>query len=353
VTHPSLVEREAPLPAPAGGDVTPEGGGSRSRSDPSRRYAVFGGVLRTELEFPDLMAAPARNPDWNLRIAEGPAPARTEAEELGRQNVGDTEIRLSRSPGGVWLSFPPFGEGFVANDGRELVWYTGEDTRPEFLRAIVLGPLLGLALHAAGTLCLHGSGVVVDGEAIGLLAPKFHGKSTLASALVNAGASLVTDDTIAVDTATPDTVPIVRPGVPSLRLWADSTEEVLTTLPGRMIPGEKNTFVDLPRSLLASHPLPLGALYLLYPAHPGRAEAATRARLDPPAAAVALACHTKLVAPLVGLAMAGQQLRWAAAVARSVPVYTLQVVRDFGRLSDAVQQILRWHAPDGGERAAR
>ena len=41
----------------------------------------------------------------------------------------------------------------------------------------------------------------------------------------------------------------------------------------------------------------------------------------------------------LSLGMAAEQLRWASALVRRVPVYSLAVVRDFARLGEAVEQI--------------
>ena len=51
---------------------------------------------------------------------------------------------------------------------------------------------------AEGAVTLHASAVAVDGAAIGFMAPKFHGKSTLAAAMTYVGAHLVSDDALAI-----------------------------------------------------------------------------------------------------------------------------------------------------------
>jgi hypothetical protein len=47
--------------------------------------------------------------------------------------------------------------------------------------------------------------------------------------------------------------------------------------------------------------------------------------------------------PLIGGEGSAEQFRRAAAVARTTPVYQLEVVRSFERLPDAVELILGWH----------
>jgi serine kinase of HPr protein (carbohydrate metabolism regulator) len=72
-----------------------------------------------------------------------------------------------------------------------------------------------VALHLQGLLCLHGSGVGIDGSAVAFLANKGAGKSTLATALCAAGATLVTDDMLPVDPRSPV---MAWPSMPAVRL---------------------------------------------------------------------------------------------------------------------------------------
>lgn len=314
-----------------------------------RHYAVFGGCLQSEVEFPDLVEVEPQPASWTLRLGRGAPPTRDGAMELGQYDIGWVQGRLFRCGSGLLLSYAPHGECLLRPGGC-FEWFGGEPpsvplSSDEFLRSVVLGPVLALELHRSGTLTLHGSAVSIDGRAIGMVAPKLHGKSTLALALVRAGAALVTDDAIAVDLDEPVRV---RPGVHSVRVFDDSMQELsVAALPSRIVAGAKNTLVDLPAVMRASGRTPIDVLYLLQPVHATPdGPAVSRAPVPPAVAAVVLARHTKVLGRLVGLAMAGEQLRWAAAVARHVPVYVLAVARDYQRLPEVVGQLLRWQAQD-------
>jgi len=309
-------------------------------------YQVYGRCLESDLCFPELPpgAGPA---DWVLSTVSGRAAPPPGALYLGDDAVqGDVRVRLHLTPSGFWLDFDDSGDFALSDDGRAIRWYrpSHADADTDALARIdVLGRVLALALHAEGRLCLHGSGVCVGGVALGFLAPKFHGKSTLALALVRAGASLLTDDTLVV-AATPD--PLALPGVHAMRLWNDSAARLLDDRVGTATAdGDKLCLRDLPAGRRMQQPSPLAAVYLLAPtpADDHRA-AAVRTPLPPTAAALALVGHGKL-SPLLGRAQAALALRRAVDVARGVPVYTLSVVRDFARLDEVVDQLLRWHAP--------
>lgn len=322
-----------------------------SRKDAAYRYAVFGGTLCTNVAFEDLSPSHEARTDWTLRVVDAEPPTDADAEELGRQRVGKLEWRLTRSAAGLQLWFPPFGRCAIDPEGSELTWYLGDDRRLEFLRAAVLGPVLALALHEAGTLCLHGAAVGIGDQAIALVAPKHHGKSTLALALVRAGATLVTDDSIAVD---PESA-AVRPGVHSVRLWQDSADELAAHVAeGRLVSGAKSTLVDLPTRMLQRAPIRLSAVYVLVPVTETSSAGVPveRARIPDSVAAVLLTHHAKLVDSLIGPRMTGQKLRWASSLVRRVPVYTLAVVRDFAKLPQVADHLVRWHAqPSDGSHA--
>lgn len=87
---------------------------------------------------------------------------------------------------------------------------------------LVAGGAMSTLLTLRGHLVLHASAVSVDRKAIALIGPSGAGKSTLAGALCAAGAQLVTDDSLRVDTTGSDPV-VCHPGGTSLRLRAGST----------------------------------------------------------------------------------------------------------------------------------
>jgi hypothetical protein len=209
----------------------------------------------------------------------------------------------------------------------------------------VLGPALALSLELGGFFCLHGSAVAIGGEAVVFLGPKHHGKSTLAAALTAAGAQLIGDDLIAVAPGLPA---MVRPGVPSVRLWDDSAGALpLGAMCRNLVPGIKTTASGFEGRAFTDGELRLAALYILEPVASHDGLACTRRRLSSAAAAIGLAHQTKLADALIGMVAAGSQLAAAARLATNVPVWTLAPVRDLGRLPAVVEQIMHWHLQSG------
>ena len=304
-------------------------------------YRLFGGVLRSDFEIPELRLVTSAPPSWTLTSTRG-APPVPDGELLGTDVVtGDVRVRLYRSASGLRMAFDDTGCFDVSANGRMITWIRGTDVNEASARADLTGRVLAAALHAAGTLCLHGSAVVTRDKAIGFVAPKFHGKSTLALALARAGAKLLTDDTLPVAAGAPA---IARPGLHVARLWPDSAERVGLGAPSDRTGGQKQLFNALPAGRVTHEFVPMDALYLLVPMRePLDGQAAWRDRLAPAESALVMIGHAKL-APLLGKSEAPVLFRQAAEIAATVPVYRLNVVRDLDRLGAVVDAILSWHS---------
>lgn len=305
-------------------------------------YRVFGGCLRSDTELPLLGRTQAAVPDWTLRSASPPPPAAGTllGEAPVQKGVG---VRLFRLDSGFRLEYDDTGTFDIIHLGSEIVWYHDPSVSIHVAQIDIFGRVLATALHASGTLCLHGSGVAFEAGGIALLAPKFHGKSTLAHALVGAGARLATDDVVPVQSGEP---PLMRPGMPQVRLWRDSAErlapERLGSPPEK---GQKYCVTDLPDAALLTESVPLAAIYLLQPMEPGtQGQPAVRVPVNPVEALMSILKNTTL-APLLGGTEAATLFRRAHDIVAGVPAYQLRYVRDFELLPRVVEQLIDWHAP--------
>src|SRR5690348_4100986 len=282
-----------------------------------RHYEVFGGVLRTEIEFPELNALDPRRPDWTLSRGSTLGALRGSMVLGEEELVAGVTARFERAADRFRLSFSDTGSFDISNDGATLVWIPAANADAELVRSDVLGRVLAVALHAAGDLCLHASAVAIDGRAIALVGPKGYGKSTLGMALVAAGGRFIADDTTRLTTNPPR----VTLGVPSLRLRADSAAHFGLDHSATIV-GAKHVLRDLDHHAEARW-LPLEAVYVISPRLPGEpGEPATRRRLSELEATLMLVQHGKSSA-LLGKDEAGTALARASAVARRVPVYVL------------------------------
>lgn len=313
-----------------------------------RLYEVFGGTLRSELPIAELPDSRSPAPDWTLRVVEASSAA-LEGEELGTDTVfGETRVRGYRRSDGFGLVFDDTGRFDVSADGSMITWHRPADVVLESAQADITSRVLALALHASGVFTLHASAVSIHGAGVAFLAPKLHGKSTLCSALVLAGARALSDDTVPVR---PGARPHLSPGLPRLRLWSDTASRLFGVGAGgdqeeaRQV--RKHVMDRLDESQLETRTVPFRAAYVLNPVTElPEGQAAMRDRLDTVSATISLVMHAKLGPVLTG-AESPVVLSRAADIARSVPVYALHVVRDLDRIDEVARQLFEWHAGEG------
>lgn len=314
----------------------------------SHRYAVYGACLASELLFPELPAADAgATPRWEFTTTRALAPMQDESVIGDDQIYGSVHARLFAHAAGHRIVVDDTGVFDISADRRRLQWEQRADAWPDFVRSHLTGRVVATALYLDGLLPLHGSAVETADGVIGFLAPKGYGKSTLAWALTQAGARLVTDDTLPVELPTrdPDTTraPSVRawPGVHSMRLKADALRAV-GDAPQTLGTNEgKQVVADLPEARRLAHPRPLVALYLLDPVHPDGIEVQWVA-LPPMLAAISVVAHVK-IGRMLGAAAAPVMLERAASIAHAVPVRRLQMPRELDRVRTIADTILSWH----------
>ena len=301
-------------------------------------HAIFGGCLRSEFPIPELPPIHGSGPDWIFRRSTEPP---RETQFLGIDNVDATiRVRCSKLPNGFQLAFDDTGTFDITDRGRDIAWTPGPETAMELVRADLLGGVFSVALHLQGLLSLHGSGVGIDGAAVAFLANKGSGKSTLATALCDGGCTLITDDMLPVHPGMPVTA---WPSMPAVRLLHDSASH-LRYASGQTHPVTNKYHVnELPSHQVEMSRLPLAAVYELAPvAARENVPAVERIRVSGTAAVGTLLRHHRAGTAIGGAESMNLFLR-ASDIVRSVPVYRLQVARDFNRLPEVVATIRHWH----------
>lgn len=314
------------------------------------RYRIFGGHLDSDVAFPELAPAPdTASASWVVgRVSDVAVPHG--AIRLGALHNQPCRTELLRdSESGYYFTHSCTGTFHIPEDDPAIRFAMAEGAALDRVRGDILGRVLAVALHTCGVLSLHASAVALRDGVIGFVAPKGSGKSTLAMALARAGAHLVSDDILAV---WPSPRPVqVAPGVHGVRLNRDSAERLLELGTPTRDGVDGKRLVDSPRvSRIGAERAPLSAVYAISPTigiENGRA--ARRVSLSPRHAALELLKHAK-IGELLGVREAPVLLERAADVAQHVPIFALEIARDFDRLPEAVETIVEWH--DGLETRA-
>jgi len=137
-----------------------------------------------------------------------------------RENDAASPMHVYRVGDRFVLRFAGVAEFYIAHERIEYVLHN--DTYAYALELWLLGTVLAFWLEWQGVPVLHASAAAVNGHAVGFMASKQGGKSSLALALLQRGYPLLTDDLLPVDVD--DEAIRGRPGYPQMRLWADHAE---------------------------------------------------------------------------------------------------------------------------------
>lgn len=293
-------------------------------------YAAFGLRIGSDLPLPNLIRA---EPGADIRIrlhnfAEGEIESEMSAAE--RFERAGCIVRMSADKNSC--EWKGIGRSLVRH-GTEILIEPAKGTDPSALAPFICGALMGSLLCQRGSLVLHGSMVLVDGEGYGILGDKGAGKSTLAAHLRNRGHLLVTDDLIPVDLAG-DAV-TTRSGYPQIGLWSDSAGSIgldPDELPRVNSLFDKRSFA-VPGGFYEGK-VPVKYLFVLEDS--GTPEIL---RLGPRESFIEVVKNTYLNRYLRALNQTAEHFRQCEAIVRSVPVFRVLRPRRFEMLPQVTEMI--------------
>lgn len=112
---------------------------------------------------------------------------------------------------------------FLIENGNRIVVSPIDETKHDEIRLYLLGTCMGALLMQRKLLTLHGSAIVIDGNAYAIVGDSGAGKSTLAAAFIERDYHLLSDDVIPI-TFSRDGKPLVVPSYPSQKLWLETLD---------------------------------------------------------------------------------------------------------------------------------
>jgi len=294
------------------------------------RSRAFGVELELRFPMPALIVAqaPSGAPDCRVGLAaDEQIDAGWPFEEAQLRYLvsdGPARFEIHEHPlAGYLINSSQYGRFRVGRDGANVAC-APTDSSDWYWWGLLIGQVLPLVAALQGLEVLHASAVAIDGQAFAFSGVPGAGKSTLALNLAVTGASLLSDDVIALRVQQEQV--IAEPGSALVNLRDDQAEQIEglgANGLGEMV-GHSNK-VHLRADRLAP-PAPLGALYLLEPADPG---ATTTIDLVDPVDPRDLLAATFV--PYVSFAhRVIAQLEIAALIQRSVPVFRVSVDRGAG-----------------------
>jgi len=184
-----------------------------------RLYRVYGLIVETELEFPELLPTREEAPD--IRVCFGKVPDHVENAIVKADWCQASKREFLMNIEGV--------ARYHISDGRRITVELSPDSetavRASDVRLWLLGSAFGALLHQRGMLPLHVSAIKAPNGVWAFTGPSGEGKSTLAGFFHwRFGWKLVSDDVSVIDADRSQT--IVHPGPQKLKLWADALEHL-------------------------------------------------------------------------------------------------------------------------------
>jgi hypothetical protein len=172
---------------------------------------------------------------------------------------GSLWTQFFRTDAGYLVRFPDLADFQVSADGLYVSCSPAPDVTEATIQHLYLNQVHPLALSKMGKMVFHASSVEVGDSAIAFVGESGRGKSTLAASFAINGFRFLTDDGLLVEAGGNDAY-LAFPSHPSIRLWQDSQEVLISTetvtaqaldftTKGRFLAGKHIAFCDQPRPL--------------------------------------------------------------------------------------------------------
>ena len=178
---------------------------------------AYGLTISSEIPCPFLMESSAASETADVQIRFGAVPENLE----GAVAKG---VLYQARPNHFLLRMDKIA-AFLISNGREVLIDRAPEATDDEILLFLFGSAFGALLHQRGLLVLHASAVETARGAALFVGHSGNGKSTLAAALRKRGYRILADDVcaLALDAAGQ---PVVLPGFPQLKLWADTAKKL-------------------------------------------------------------------------------------------------------------------------------
>jgi hypothetical protein len=181
------------------------------------RYKAFGLSIISDFPLPELPVTTCPNDEYDVVVRRDGLSEKW--DELG---IHPYSFKVKENY--VMFQLPDVAI-FLIKNGNEIIVspWAGADSAQ--IRLYILGTCMGAILLQRKTLPLHGSAVAIDGKAYAFIGDSGAGKSTLASAFLENGFQLLSDDVIPISFNLDDELPYITPSYPQQKLWAESLNQ--------------------------------------------------------------------------------------------------------------------------------
>lgn len=300
----------------------------------------MGRIVSLDLPILDDLASQGGEADLVVAASDAALPSGLHIRD--ETSADGQRFTVSEGPEGLVYTASHIGSFGISPDGRQVRYRLNPDASAADVEAMILGPVIGLALQMQGHILLHAGALALARHAFAVSGPHGAGKSTLVTSFATAnGLGVLTDDILPL--ASRAGCLYARRSHPRMKLWEDSAEAVglrPEELPA-VASGVSKRRVVAGKDAGTTGPaeVPLAAIYLLHP-HQDSASPIRFRSLHGPEAALALVTSMYSPITLTG-ARAVNALDAATRIAESVPVRRISYFRSFENLPAIREAILR------------
>ncbi|PYZ94645.1 aldolase [Salipaludibacillus keqinensis] len=178
-------------------------------------YKAFGLNLSSVYSLPELVQCNTENINIDVKIHK------SELDEVWQEQALSTQMAVIKEHS-IMVMIPNVAI-FLIENGKDIRVSPFTGAKEDQIRLYLLGTCMGAILMQRKILPLHGSAIVIEGKVYVLVGESGAGKSTLASAFLQKGFKLVSDDVIPV-IFSEDGIPLVIPAYPQQKLWQESLD---------------------------------------------------------------------------------------------------------------------------------
>ena len=297
-----------------------------SNSRDPRFYRIFGLNIRSALALPEVDEAIMAETDVDIVLESLPS---------SLPQATDKGLRYQAARGQLLLTVDGIAR-YLISDGNRIGIDPFPGSDPSAIRLFLLGSVFGVLLHQREELVLRASAIDIGGASVAFLGPPGIGKSTLATALVQKGYRLVSDELCLIRTEL-DGRRLIEPALPYVKLWPDSLRQ-LAMLPDGLAhirKGLKKRIVPMNQSFAAT-PLPIQRVYVLRSVLNDGVEIE---KLDPPSAYAALEARIHLPPAIKGIGAEGTYRQMALSFSMSTGFSAVNRPRRKSLLKEMVARV--------------
>jgi hypothetical protein len=278
-------------------------------------YTAYNLGIHSELPLPELI--PSDQPaDVNIRFGKL------------------TKLPHKQSNGGDYILAKVAGLGMVlVQGGREIILDPDPDIDEAMIRTFLLGAVICVLLRQRGLFVLHASSVVINGSAVAFMGESGWGKSTLAECFHAHGYSILTDDVLAIQVDSQQS--LVIPGFPQIKLWPDAAASFGHT--GDSLPLLNSQTIKRVHRLqegFSQKPVPISRIYVLAGGtHPEIVP------LEPKQSFGELVKHSREMQALTAPEFLKNHFMQCTTLVKQVPILSLRRQRSLAALPDLIKLV--------------